>query len=661
MSTAVEHVHLDAPSLTLPPSPSSSRIPDKRDADVNISTHVDPPGRRTTWIRYRTELRDGLTGELLRRIDSDTKKGRMDDTYSEGPILELITRYDTRDSKDARDAILSQEGSWLGQSSASAPSYNLRIRSMAIINALQSVVEYYPGQNLSGNTVEVPWPYAILVHHYDQLKDFKSKCQSKGVSELCVREKNAPEHIDHLIEFLDENIMERVIAEKSRLRRGFYTFEDIWVAYKPGRTVADLTDEDKWQPYVISEVTGGIFAKPTMPWRIRGWALTFDGRYVGRYERTMNISRRDGERDLTNDTRFVDDETDIDKGVLAENVAYGEMWYKLLEKQCRNHKGNSLEFPYNEIEGLVMADLETYFEQTGQRPDLLENTDCRKWSSDCTCDVCQKRALEGPRKVKSPFDDYNEIVPAERKTLIPHMYLLCPSSMRGFVFKLRTWQSIAEYTKRPLMILTSADVGTNPTIVEASLTNKFKTARRWGAVLLIDEADVFMERRGTADLERNSLVAAFLRALEYYDGILFLTTNRVGSFDDAFISRIHVQLFYKDFTDEDRQKVWMTFVDKLNRERGKYIRVTMDAKDYIRGTEIRAVQWNGREIRNAFQTAVSLAEYDDDKDEEGKIMLTDEHLRAVVELSKNFKDYLKDLHKADEDKRALRRYERLDA
>lgn len=62
----------------------------------------------------------------------------------------------------------------------------------------------------------------------------------------------------------------------------------------------------------------------------------------------------------------------------------------------------------------------------------------------------------------------------------------------------------------------------------------------------------------------------------------------------------------------------------------------------------------------AFQTAVSLAEYEDERDEEGKIKLTDEHLRAVVELSKDFKAYLRDLHKADEDKRALKRYERLD-
>jgi hypothetical protein len=62
----------------------------------------------------------------------------------------------------------------------------------------------------------------------------------------------------------------------------------------------------------------------------------------------------------------------------------------------------------------------------------------------------------------------------------------------------------------------------------------------------------------------------------------------------------------------------------------------------------------------AFQTAVALAEYDAEKDEEGKIILTDTHFRSIVELSQDFKDYLKDLHKGDEGKRAERKYERLD-
>lgn len=57
------------------------------------------------------------------------------------------------------------------------------------------------------------------------------------------------------------------------------------------------------------------------------------------------------------------------------------------------------------------------------------------------------------------------------------------------------------------MVLTSSDIGTNPEEVENNLTRHFKIARSWDAVILIDEADVFMERRTTADLTRNSLVA----------------------------------------------------------------------------------------------------------------------------------------------------------
>ncbi|KAK2601174.1 hypothetical protein N8I77_010642 [Diaporthe amygdali] len=221
-------------------------------------------------------------------------------------------------------------------------------------------------------------------------------------------------------------------------------------------------------------------------------------------------------------------------------------------------------------------------------------------------------------------------------------------------------ECIAEYTKRPLMILTSSDIGTDPSFIELNLTKHFKTATSWGAVLLIDEADVFMERRGSADLVRNSLVAGFLRALEFYEGILFLTTNRVGAFDDAFISRVHIKLYYPDFGDTERQKVWNTFVKKLSRERENYMRVTIDAKEYIESKQLREIPWNGREIRNAFQTAVSLAEYENKKDSEGNIMLTEEHLKSVVELSKDFKNYLDKLHLADESKRALARKERLD-
>jgi len=190
-----------------------------------------------------------------------------------------------------------------------------------------------------------------------------------------------------------------------------------------------------------------------------------------------------------------------------------------------------------------------------------------------------------------------------------------PGKGNGLIFLLHgspgvgktcTAECIAEFTGRPLMILTSSDIGTDVDEVERSLTYSFKKARSWGVVLLIDEADVFMEKRTTADLTRNSLVAAFLRALEFYDGILFLTTNRVGSFDDAFISRIHIKLYYPNFTDEERQKVWKTFTDKLARDRGDYMRMNIDAKEYLASQAMRSLQWNGREIRNGMSSALLI-------------------------------------------------------
>jgi hypothetical protein len=59
--------------------------------------------------------------------------------------------------------------------------------------------------------------------------------------------------------------------------------------------------------------------------------------------------------------------------------------------------------------------------------------------------------------------------------------------------------------------------------------------------VLLDEANVFMEQRSLDDLQRNVLISVFLRLLEYYDGILILTSNRVGTLDETFMSRIQQQ------------------------------------------------------------------------------------------------------------------------
>jgi hypothetical protein len=99
--------------------------------------------------------------------------------------------------------------------------------------------------------------------------------------------------------------------------------------------------------------------------------------------------------------------------------------------------------------------------------------------------------------------------------------------------------------KRPLYPITCGDLGSTAEDVEYNLKKHFTLASRWDCVMLLDEADVFLARRKAEDLHRNSIVSVFLRMLEYYKGLCFLITNRVGAFDEAFKSRVHISLSYK--------------------------------------------------------------------------------------------------------------------
>jgi SpoVK/Ycf46/Vps4 family AAA+-type ATPase len=98
--------------------------------------------------------------------------------------------------------------------------------------------------------------------------------------------------------------------------------------------------------------------------------------------------------------------------------------------------------------------------------------------------------------------------------------------------------------------------------LEKQLSAIFQITNQWDAILLLDEADVFLKRRLSQNLHRNGLVSVFLRKLEYCTGILFLTTNRVSEFDEAILSRIHLLLKYENLNKDARKNIWTSFLKK---------------------------------------------------------------------------------------------------
>jgi SpoVK/Ycf46/Vps4 family AAA+-type ATPase len=225
-----------------------------------------------------------------------------------------------------------------------------------------------------------------------------------------------------------------------------------------------------------------------------------------------------------------------------------------------------------------------------------------------------------------------------------------------------TAESVAELAEKPLFRVTCGDIGTKPEDVEKYLESVLHLGKSWGCVVLLDEAEVFLEQRRLTDLERNALVSVFLRVLEYYEGILILTSNRVGTFDEAFKSRIQLSLHYENLTESQRRRVWKNFINRLESlstsapaDSSKTSTATNDPIDidfedidcYL--PELAKHEMNGRQIRNAITTARQLAQFKGEK-------MASHHLRHVIKVSNKFDTYLRKVQDGLSDDDAARGY-----
>jgi hypothetical protein len=302
------------------------------------------------WIKYRVEHRNRFTNELISSRDTngpglDDDADNVDEPRS--PAFALITTYRSGSPLSRDDGRLP-----LTRATVAAtlpPTYALHLYSPAIIHALQIVVKYYPSQDLTGDIV-IQWPYAILVHHYDELAKFRDEVAQKDLEDSCVKERGANEDIGLLLEFLDNSIMPGVLEEQERNKKGFYTFQYAWVSHKPGVTLLTLQRESAdWLPQVIHSVTGGVFSSPATDWRIYFWSMVYDGTYLGRVLDSNEFEKFDGS--VPFDSSLVVD--DVEKDDLPERVAeqlkYGKLYWELTKKQCRYYKGKTQAFPYNQV------------------------------------------------------------------------------------------------------------------------------------------------------------------------------------------------------------------------------------------------------------------------------------------------------------------------
>lgn len=163
--------------------------------------------------------------------------------------------------------------------------------------------------------------------------------------------------------------------------------------------------------------------------------------------------------------------------------------------------------------------------------------------------------------------------------------------------KTLTAEVYGEVRKRPLYKVHSGQLGTTGQQVESALEICLKRAERWNAVMLIDEADVFIRQRGD-DVEHNAIVAAFLRTLEYFHGLLFMTTNREDDVDDAILSRMIAVFKYAYPVKDDAIKIWRVMRDEF--------KITL-ADDVIEELATKMPDLSGRDIKQMLKLTSKYA------------------------------------------------------
>lgn len=169
-----------------------------------------------------------------------------------------------------------------------------------------------------------------------------------------------------------------------------------------------------------------------------------------------------------------------------------------------------------------------------------------------------------------------------------------------------TAEATAEVMQRPLYSVSVGELGTSADDLDQRLRLILEIASRWNAVLLLDECDIFLEARSTADIERNAMVGVFLRLLEYYPGILFLTTNRSEQLDPAVYSRISLPIHYPRLSESSLARVLQNHLtlNGLNWDYPWLCSLVREAHD---------LGLNGRQIKNCVRQACAYADHENRK------------------------------------------------
>ncbi|KAL2024256.1 hypothetical protein VTK56DRAFT_9412 [Thermocarpiscus australiensis] len=523
--------------------------------------------------------------------------------------------------------------------------HSIIVQSPLIRAALAEIMADYPGVACELTRLEFEAPFKPFVHRWTEFTKYLEKPDL---------DEKTKAHMKLLYDILDYEIGHNVKTFQDYVRNGVVCFKDLWMIFQPGSVVLSayggpLSAFEMVETEYMQNNCGKFL-------QVRCDCVDYGGKEFGRYQEAINIPEFLGTKKITGLKVYPMAFHENKEALAAQLIKRGAIFEQLAGHHYKQYSGKAITWNREgqevecQITGRIVVDIDSFNKFSPFRVRYLNDwnaNDLERFSKykeemGLTDEkfvlppsyqmLARSRTRGYSLKFKRWLDFFVEqisevqwntsafdrlVLPPDQKELILSFSesqlqgstfddvisgkgkgIICLLSGPPGVGKTLTAEAVAENLRVPLHMLSSGDLGSDPWEVERELNSILELVARWNAILLLDECDVFLEARSTHELERNKIVSIFLRTLEYYEGIMFMTTNRVDNIDAAFQSRIHVSIEYPDLTAASRRTIWTNFL------RGSSLKSSLTDKDIA---ELAELKLNGRQIKNVLKTAQLLA------------------------------------------------------
>ncbi|KAH8891754.1 P-loop containing nucleoside triphosphate hydrolase protein [Thozetella sp. PMI_491] len=456
--------------------------------------------------------------------------------------------------------------------------------------------------------------------------------------------------IKETLSFVDEEFKDVATSIASLQEHGEITYDLLWSLFPPNCAVVFQTETPNENQavkfsqgtYVSHLVHGDYYV-------VEGMMINHDGSCLGWGTKSEQIHYFNGTQPITSLPIFPLKFHPQRDAMEREFRARGKSFLQLMSPICKEYEGMAFESEFEfdkwverqmHVTGRIMVDPVAFRMKLPNnlllKPRVTDEVQPKNFKEDDLV-FCNHRALgfsfeakkwgaflvSGTREVVWDKNAINSLILGEkRERLITSLVLSHSSGDESFddfikgkgkglvgllsgppgVGKTLTAEVVAELSCRPLYVVTAGELGITSVDLDAKLANILSIIRRWGCVLLIDEADIFLRKRADGQMEQNALVSVFLRRLEYFHGIIILTTNRAQDIDQAFKSRIHFSFNYPPLGEKDRLEIWKNFLKGIpNKDQSTELEENLQ--------RLAKLSLNGREIKNTISCALAVAKH----------------------------------------------------